>query len=356
MITELRRTGAGTLEDTPVVFKFTGAQHSASLDDLMLQLKVNSVRTVMPGGNSEVVEQMLSAAWEPFELVGEWNDMWGNRVTPTLAGVTRVGSFAMSTFGEFADLVMRMSKVRVELDALSFVGVLQSLKIRYRTKSRIGWACTVSPHKNETMPGPRPRLDFSQSIPKWIADAEEIGERFLTSFEDMTADVLLATPRVDSFTRILLEINDGLDRLQGISQEGFGTDVEDKLLLTATTFRRVRGASLQAHLALSKITTPLDVAFDDALMSIRHSEWVADSIVHAWTMIGTCTRAERDVLRRAGRKSKSIYYPRRGESLEKISLRFYGTADNWRRIYDANNLDSLVLDGTEELFIPEDAR
>ena len=68
-ITELRRTGAGTLEDVRVVFRWTGVEHSAPQGDLELHLMVKTVRKEMPGSN-EVVEQGLAATWQPFLVTG----------------------------------------------------------------------------------------------------------------------------------------------------------------------------------------------------------------------------------------------------------------------------------------------
>jgi nucleoid-associated protein YgaU len=63
--------------------------------------------------------------------------------------------------------------------------------------------------------------------------------------------------------------------------------------------------------------------------------------------------AERDMRTRAKASPRAIHRPYAGESLYRISERYYGTPSAWRRIYEANNLSSLVLAGTEELLIPE---
>lgn len=356
VITELRRTGSGAFEDTPVVFRWSGSEHSSSQGDVSLNLKVTTVRKVIPGGN-EVVEQAMHVAWEPFELSGEWNDKFGNRVQPQLAGLRRTGAYALSTFEEFAEMVGRMPEVRVELDALSFVGIIQDLKIKYSSKTYIRWAVTMSPHRNVNVPTARKsELGFSQSVQKWISDVSEQGKSLNTGFKNMLSAVSLKTPQADSFTALLLAINDAIDRLQGISTEGFGTNAEQKLLLTASTFRRLRGACLQAAIALQRSAASEQIAFDDALMSARYCEWTCSSIADVYRTIHLSVAAEADMIKKVGQKPKRLYHPRRNESLEKISAEVYGTPDNWRRIYDANHLGSLVLDGTEELVIPEGAR
>lgn len=353
VITELRRTGTGAFEDTPVVFRWSGAEHSSNQDELSLHLQVKHVRKEIPGGQGEVVHQTMSATWQPFELVGEWMDRWGNRVQT--GGLARSGSYALTMFDEFAGMVGRMPDVRVELDALSFVGILTDLKIRYRHKGYIRWSATLSPTKNERVQPSRPRIQ-TQSVIKWISDAAERGTQLNDAFRSMLSGVTLSGPDYDVLTRLLLGVNDAIDRLQRISTEGFGTNAEQKLLLVAATMRRLRGASLSMCLALSKMSTPLRVAYDDALMAATHREWVASSIVMGYQMIGLSRDAEVDMTRAAGQKPRRIYRPRRNESLEKIAAEVYGDPGSWRKIYDANHLSSLVLDGTEELFIPDEAR
>jgi hypothetical protein len=346
-VTELRRTGAG-LEDTGTVFRWTGVEHSSAQDMIDLHLQAKTVRREMPGSN-KVVEQALAATWQPFDISGEWDDKWGNK-----RFVRSDGPFALYTFQEFAQLVTRTPLVRFELDGLSFTGIITDLKIRYRIKTRIGWTITLSPHDNENV-SIKPTVQIStQTLPKWIEDSVKTAQQLNTQF-DTVKFIPMKTPRIDAFTATLLEVNDAIDRLQRIGADLFQSDTLNQLLLLATTFRRLRGAGLQVTLALGRLTSDVDLAFADALNSARQEEWIASSMTVGWQTIGVATRAELDATRRAKQKPRAIYYPKSGESLERISLKFYGTADNWRAIYDRNNLSSLVLNGTEELLIPERA-
>lgn len=349
-ITELQRSGAGTLEDGQTVFRWTSAEHATPQGIIDLHLQVKTIRKEIPGGD-EVVEQVMAATWQPFQLSGEWDDKWGNRRFPS-GTLTRTGTFAFTTFREFAAFVQRKPFVRIELDSLSFVGIITDLKVGVVRKTKLNYTIVFSPHQNETVKVEAPKSVTTQSIPKWLTDAALHVDQLSTGFE--TIKVLpLKTPRVDAFTLTMLEINDALNRLQRIGNDGFGTDTENRLLLMATTFRRLRGAGVQSALALSRLTSSIDVAYDDILLSIRHAEWISSALVESWKMVATARLAELDIRGRARQKPKAIYFPKRGESLERISNRFYGTPDNWRAIYDKNNLSSLVLAGDEELIIPE---
>lgn len=361
MITELRRTGEGILEATPTAFLFTPQEHSASLGDIQLHLQIKHSRKEMPGSN-KVVHQMLSATWQPFEIIGEWQNKWGNRRSPSGAGLGRTGDYAMSTFVEVGRFCSRMPTVRVQLDQLSFVCVITDFKVRYRRTEVIGWSMTFSPEDNETIKVDRPSQTQSQAIPKWIQDAQDQGAALQVNFEGISggesADldpVAVRTPRLDQHPGILAEINDALDRLQSVGLDTFSSDATNRLLLLSTTFGRLRGAGLQLFLAYQRVSTGLDMAFDDVIMAARYTEWLATQITTSWRIVGIASDAQKDIKARAREKPRAIYYPQEGENLERISTRFYGNPDSWRLIYDRNNLSSLVLDGTEELIIPERA-
>lgn len=354
VITELRRAGDGTLEDTPSVFRFSGREHSSALGELSMNLKVTSVRKEMPGSNT-VVEQALAATWQPFEIQGEWDDKWGNRAPSGTPGLTtpRTGPFAMFMFTEFAEMVSRMPIVRFELDTLSFVGLLTDLTVVYRTATKIAWRVTLSPHQNETLVDySQKRIEKRQSIPKWLSDIADRRVALNASLARVQA-MSLKTPRISAFVLAMNEINAMCDRLDKLGFDTFQSDTVKKLLLLATTLRRVAKSCENVINTLKTITSADDVAWDGILETFLHLEWRADGLSVAWLMLGLSNEAAKDMERRAAQQPKALYYPKPGESLERISVKFYGTPDNWRQIYDRNHLSTIVMQGTEELIIPE---
>lgn len=356
VITELRRSGDGVLEDTPSVFRFTGREHSSAQGELSLNLKVSTVRHEMPGSNT-VVEQALAATWQPFEIVGEWDDKWGNRAPSGTPGLTapKTGPYAMFMFTEFAELVSRMPFVRFEIDTLSFVGMLTDLVVTYRTATRILWKVTMSPHQNETLVDySQKKLEKRQSIPKWLNDIAN--KRVSLNVNLAKAKLMsLKTPRISRFTEAMDQINSACDRLDKLGYDTFTSDTLTKLLLMASTFRRVSESCNNLIDTLKTIVSTDDTAWGGILETFKHLEWRSDGLSVAWLMLGLSNEAAKDMERRAQQKPKAIYYPKAGESLERISVKFYGTADNWRQIYDRNHLSTLIMTGTEELLIPERA-
>ncbi len=352
-ITELAQAG-DSFRDGAVQFKWTGPEHSSAQGNLELWLKVNTSRREIPGGN-QVVEHVMAATWQPFTLNGEWDDKWANR--SLINGIVRTGSFAKTMYEEFSRFVARKPTVRLQIGILSLVGVITDFRPTYVRDTKFLWSITFSPHVNETTSeskaGPRPAE--KQSITKWASDTDEMVVR-INDLTDGISSTALKTERSDAMVDTLLEMNDAMDRIQRISSSDLSSDATNKLLLMASTFRRMRGAGLQIGLALKRITSELDIAYDDALWSVRHAAYLHDSITESWALAGLSLRAEKDMRERARAKPRAIHYPKRGESLERISVKYYGTPDNAMMIFKFNRLDSLVFDGTEELIIPELSR
>lgn len=326
-----------------------------------MHLQVKTNRREIPGSN-RVVEHAMSATWQPFELQGEWDDKWGNRRFPSNGLLTRSGPYALEMFREFATMITRMPLVKVELDALSYLGLITDLKVMYRTQTYIKWSAVLSPHENSIIEAQRRVVFVQQSLQRWVEDASNIRDGIGHAFDlingtltDSLPPVAFKTPQLGRFVTKMLEINDAIDRMQGIVQDGFHTETESKLLLMASTFRRMRGACKSGLEVVKNSQPDENIGYGDALDEMRYKEWSSSTVEMFWRMIGHSRDAEMDVRRRAKQKPRAIYYPKAGESLERISMMFYGTADNWRAIYDKNNLDSLSLDGTEELVIPQRA-
>lgn len=343
-ITELRRTGVGTLSPTLAVFEWTSDTRSSMVGEFTHELAVKTVREEVPGSETPV-EQVLAATWQPFEFEGEWSDRWAGK------------GFALATYREFARLVGRAPLVRLQLDELAFVGLLTSLTITYQTRDRIGWRVRMSPHTNELVGtyrerGAIPRV--ARPAMQWVVDLEGNAET-LAYYQAGAADIPARTDAIVDNTDALDRLNAALDEARTKVDAGLGADTERTLFAVASTFRRVRSAGLDLAQRVGSKRAELTVAFDDAIQTLKFVEWTHNTVAEAYRAVGLASLAELDMRATAARKPRSIHRCTAGESLERIALRYYGTANHWRAIYDANNLDSLLLEDGAELIIPERA-
>jgi hypothetical protein len=340
VITELRRTGSG-IDPTPVVFRWTSDTHSSMTNQLTNKLKVTTMRR-MPAGADVPVEQVLSAQWEPFNVDGEWNDKWAGQ------------GFAMSMVREFSQMVGRTQLARFQIDEHSLIGLITDLQTTYYTRDRIGYSFTFSPHANELVGS------FQQSANK--VPPQPINQRVDTAVDALdsliTASDLADSLPVKNFdiqdSKVqLAEVSSAVDATKAAALGGSSLDPDRSLLALAGTFHRVSGAAQEMMFAVADKRSDVTIAFDDAISILRFDEWRTATMRSAVVAIGTSQDAQVDLRAKASRNPRAIHRVKAGETLERISLRYYGTADNWRAIYDANNLDSIILDGAEVLVIPE---
>jgi hypothetical protein len=346
-ITELQRTGQGQLVATPVVFRWPSSSHAAPHDAIEIPLQVKTVRSENPGSD-EVTEQVLAATWQPFDVQGEWNDQYGG------------AGFAMGTYRDFGRLVARASLVRIEIEQLSVVGLITNFTPRYERETVVGYKFTFSPHQHETVGNQRTIGPATQVATRPLSAHLTDAKNAVAALDDST-QAAVVMPRATALDTIksgldkVLVLQSIIARLERTLSEGLGADAVRKLTAIAAQFR----ALLQGALDLAKHYEGSRGADDDStghpVAALRLSEHARTAQAQARVLASKSLAAERDALARARTKPRAIHRPFAGESLYRISQRYYGTPDEWRTIYNANHLRTLVLAGTEELIIPDKA-
>ncbi len=356
-VTQLRRTGSGELENDLTEFQWSGLSHSSMQGILNFKLGTKIARKEMPGSN-DVVHHAMSATWQPFPLSGEWRDIWMSRPGPT----------AYEIYLDFAALAQKIPTVRVTIDKLSFVGIIQDLEIEYHHEAWIGWKFMLSPESNENVSKGSQDITFlpEKSIPEWINQSASQGVDLHEIFA-FAGDIPLSTEDLQDSIDATKELDDaiakittlgGASGLEGLSADlvsginNVGSDVTDIVWALPTLFERVNRAAINVAVAVKDQRADLALAYDDFIQSLKFEEYVHATTSGAWRIVGSSHDAAADMRRRSSQGPIAIYRPKPGESLERISTRFYGTPDNADLIYRTNHLTSLVLSGTEELLIP----
>lgn len=340
-ITELRRTGAGVLEATPVTFLWDGDTHSSPHTEIELPYHVGTVREEY---GDRPVEQVLTTSWQPFSLHGAWDDKWAGR------------DFAWDTFVEFGKLVARASLVRIEFEQISLTGLLTDFVSRYQRRSHIEWDITFSPHWFGaegasvrapgviTQPVARPMREHSAIVTFGVTslDSDREAAEFVPIADTLRADVNADVSALGSIAA----------QIQEATSAGLETEATQKLLALSSMFASVRGGAQNLIDTTARARSDVQVAFDDIEATLAFEVWMRDTRAHANITILDADAAERDMLSRAQAAPLAVHRPAVGESLYAISQRYYGTPNEWRRIYEFNRLSSLALTGTVDLIIP----
>jgi nucleoid-associated protein YgaU len=352
-ITELVRTGAartvlGTtalVQGGGVQFRWDAASHTAPRGMLEAVLAVKTVRREQPG-TSEPVEQVLSSSWQPFELEGEFDDKHAG------------AGFAMATYRSFAAFMARAPKVRLAFEELALTGLITELKLSYQRKTKVGWSFTFSPHVHETIGDARGAGRIVQPTSKPLREHVDIVRSIATSLS-LENDTARTLPVADStFLDVAASIATAaaeITKIEKAASAGLETEAGQKLLNMAGQFKTIGQAGLAISARVDAARSEASSGFDDPILWLRFDENVHTTRARGLLLTGRALEAEADMRARADAKPRAVHRARAGECLYRISTRYYGTPNEWRRIYDHNRLDSMVLDGTEELVIPERA-
>jgi hypothetical protein len=265
----------------------------------------------------------------------------------------------------------RVPLVRVQLGKRSFVGIIQSVKIRYRTDGEIGYTIKFSPHTNENVG------DFRR-VPATAPQAHPTDSR-LSELDDLlsgqydantiaVAEVPAKTEDVETFVQTLDSVSVELRRADA-AWDAIAFDallVEDattlaeqtlgRLLALATSFDRTADAADAMAFDISQLAAVDVVAYDDVVGGLAFEEWSRNAHRDATLMAASSRAAARDARARAAQHPLTIHVVRQGETLMRLSTRYYGTPNSWRLIYNANDLDSIALVVGTSLIIPERQR
>lgn len=353
-VTKLNRNGAGQLDETDTVFEWSGLSHSSMQGILQMKLGTKIARKVLPG--NIVVHQAMSATWEPMTLKGEWRDIWMGR------------GEANRIYLAFARLAEKLPFVRVTVDGQSFVGMIMDPEFGYHHEGWIEWQFTLSPESNENVTsdvdlgtgGPI----LQKSVPQWFQEAVDKTAKIHDGI-DSAQDLAVSTEDLISADQSTNELDDAMSRVAELSnfvgmtndfvtaETNNGTDITDAVWALPTAYERTMRAAINIAMTVSGNRADTAVAYDDFILALEYELFVHSTTMNAWDMVGHSIDAARDMRSKSSQRPRAIYRPAPGESLERISMRFYGTADNADLLYRANHLNSIVLDGTEELLIPE---
>jgi nucleoid-associated protein YgaU len=341
-ITELRRTGAGDLAPTLRQFRWDSESHTAPREAIEVELAVKTIRREQPGAE-EPVEQVISSTWQPFDLDGEWNDKHAGR------------GYAMATYREFSRFVQGAPLVRLEFEQLSLTGLITSLTPRYEHATKVGWRLTFSPHTNDAVGRARPAQRITQPTSKPVREHVAVAKEIAADLElDNTAARTIPTSDttfLDSAADIAVAVAN-VSKVEVAASAGLETEAGQKLLNLAGQFRTIGQSGLTVSRRLRGARSQLSAGFDNPVLWLKFDEAVHTTAARGLLLTGAALQADADMRARADARPRAVHRPFAGENLQRIALKYYGVASEWRRIYEANGLSSLVLDGTEELTIP----
>jgi nucleoid-associated protein YgaU len=351
-IEELERTAAGDLAPTGVKFEWDAKTQTSPEGEWQYGLSLLTVRDENPG-NDRPTEQILAPRFDDFTMSGRWDDRYAG------------AGFAERTRREMEAFVGRSGLARLSIDAISVVGIVKNLVIRYRHRALIRYAFTVSAHYRDDglvrsavesltaavgMPAATAPDTFVDRAQAEVETAVAVHQDYPVGPSARVDDVQAVGTSVRGWQDSLSEMRDIIDArlLDAEDQVGAASRL-------AATFGALKTEAFDVLARLRGITSTGELAFESAIAVLDFEVWSRGLRGSALRLVMRSEEARRELGRRDRPRAVATHRAKRGESLYAISNLYYGTPFRWLAIYERNDLSTTELAGGELLIIPEGA-
>lgn len=364
------------------------------------QLRTN--RVDYPASN-RVTEQVLGSNMTDLTFSGRWQNKWNRRQGSDFED--GVGTYAEDEKARFRAMCRRGNLVEITFEGQAVRGLITSWNFDYRRRFDIDYEFTVSPHidPTENPANISSSVDEVDDVPERMAqkaledlndvlrkqqesgfpqtqgtsedtdisreeairstyndqifagtvtgNEEFVGNAFgvQNHFRAVPVDIIKgAADAMDSVTRNILQFG------QVIDQQVLSVQTETELGLSSAITRA--DLIIQRAYNLTQIGNSLksskDLLYRAPLSDLSFDIWNKDRASYGRGTVVDTHKARKGLLKRQKTEALAFYRPVKGESLYHISTKFYKTPNNWRVIFERNNLDSLNMTGEELLVIP----
>jgi len=328
-------------------FIWTADDQAAPEDGWKVPRRQNVVATKYPGGRKSV-HQKLGPELLKQKHRGMWADRWMGE------------GAAIDTCDRFAAMVDRGNPVRIEHEGWSFVGTIEEFEPDRRDSSEIGYEFTFIPQYER--PGTGPSAGVMRRAPapealltpdQFYADSAVYVEQ-LTELQDDVRVWALASDYHHTAGQSLVLLVERATDVKAQLVAGSDTSGEAvKLSAQLATAYVSLAAAADAHLDETALLNNAEaVAWDDASNLLAFEDWRRNTDAASLLLLYQATVAARELRRRTQPSATKRARPFNGQHLYHFA-RIHNA--DWREIAARNHLDTMVLDGTMELIIPERA-
>jgi len=302
------------------------------------------VRTDYSGARTPSV-QVLGPSKKASEFAGRWDDRYN------FAG------YASAEMRRFEAMCERGNLVRIQFQGQAFEGQITDWNFEYRRSNYIRYTFTFDPHTRAGEGNLEDRSPASPKSTQQAYDELDITVAAILDAQDYAPRTALGGTAADDVDAALASlvtdrnaIGDTLDQRELLKTESRPIEAFTRM---ATQFRQAANDALSILDTMTAYRADLDLAHTTAMSVLDYESWSRSIRFRTRVALGTSRAAALGVEERAEPSALALYRPHRGESLMKISRRFYGTPHCWGLIAERNALSSMTLTGDELLIIPE---
>jgi hypothetical protein len=350
VITEL--VEAGAVPGGPAVFTWDTTNRAIPNRPWTFGTAIRRKRTDYSGGDEPTI-QVLGPNSKPQQISGTWDDRFGG------------AGFARAQRRAFNDMVRRGNLVRVEFQGLAWTALIVDPDYEYHYDSKIGYSFTLEPVAEEDA-APLRVVDNTNRPMSASAIIDDVGATLdemqrlrgidpETGLADGTPAPVLALENKSELDVLLDDIDAAFAEVHTAIDQRIvapGEEARLSVMRAAQLFNQMRSVVMHALNVLVGWRADTQLAVSTVRDSLNFDDFRA-SMGFQLRLLGLQAHdSEQELLRRAEPDAAALYSPRQGEHLYAISLKFYGTKDQWRSIKVRNGLDYTTMTGDELLVIP----
>ncbi len=345
-ITELQRTGAGTLQERSdgERFRWNGPQHTLPKTGVEIETQVNTVRTTYSGTEGPV-EQVLSIETRPFTIDGEWNDKF---VGP---------GFAASEEERMEAMVGRGALVRMDFQQFSYTGIITNYARRLFHATHIEWTLTFSPHFRDSQESTARAGRVVPVTAKPLREqATETGDTTL-ALESILEDsdgLILGTDDIAQTTTVVEStraIQNGVDER---AAEGLTDDSQEELRTQQERYQALQQAGWTSADRMSDTRTDEVTGFDSVEQRLGIEQFARGIRAAGRVLVDQSYHAQRDLDLVLVAQPQALIRPPTGMSVYHAAAQYKDDVEGWRSIAIAAGLSELIFDGVTDFEVPVD--
>lgn len=345
-ITELRRTGAGNLQENPEGARFVwdGSGHTLPRAGVEMPVQVNTVRTVYPGTNRPV-EQVISTERPPINIEGEWNDKFN------------FPGFAADQERAMAALAGRGSLVRMDFEQFSITGIITLFTPRLHHRTHIEWSLTFSVHYRDS---PEALARAGQVLPataRPLREAATTTEATVDELEGVHLDarsLSLSGGQYMTTTTVVDGSRTVQDAINERAALGLTDNSQAELRSQRERYATLQGSGTVAAGRLEAARSGDSTSFDSVSQRLGFALWSRGVRSTGRGLIVQAARGLGDIDLVLVAQTKALIRPAADSSVYRVAAKFADAPEGWRGIALANNLSELFFDGVKELAVPVD--
>lgn len=331
-----------------LIQELTGSQREVSLGGRALPERplpagglLRHKKTWYPGSGVATL-QVLGSEVSSTQFQGVWNDRFiGGQVTTTGFETPELARELVTIFEQLRD---SGNTLRFEWGPVVRRGILAQFEPLWLRQQDVRWTMLFEWEARDDQEVPRATLDEPPNSAELRTRLNESDDNL--AFKPKAVKPSYATTVIEQINSVRGRVTDIFDRIR-VAQSFQSVPLSSvRGALAAAEGLRLEGNALSVDL----VEDPIEVAttFETLLDRVRVDAWRREQGRRVRRLQARGQSDARDLRKLSNPQPIAVVTMRGGnDSLRRVARRFYGTADEWRRIAQANDLpDSTVAAGT----------